>query len=180
MDSAFRGKISFFLQRGSVYRVLVTRLLLLLVLFSVQRIAFYFYNQSLFDQVSFSSISYMIYGGVQFDLVAILYFNLLYIVLLLLPFSFRYNKLYQKVLDVFFVVINSISFAMNSADIIYYRFSLRRTTFSVLKEFENESGHFGKMLSQFVFNYWYVSVFLALLIVLLVWFVKKTKVVHEF
>lgn len=176
MNDTFKDNIAFIWQKKSVFRVLALRLILLLFLFSVQRLAFYFYNHSLFDQVTLSSLSYMLYGGVQFDLTAILYFNLLYIVLLLVPFTFRYNKSYQKMLDVLFVFTNSVAFVMNSADVIYYRFSLRRTTFSVLKEFENESGHLMKMLSQFVFTYWYVTLFLVLLLSLFVWLVKKIPV----
>lgn len=176
MNDTFKDNIAFIWQKKSVFRVLALRLMLLLLLFSVQRLAFYFYNHSLFDQVTLSSLSYMLYGGVQFDLTAILYFNLLYIVLLLVPFTFRYNKSYQKMLDVLFVFTNSVAFVMNSADVIYYRFSLRRTTFSVLKEFENESGHLMKMLSQFVFTYWYVTLFLVLLLSLFVWSVKKIPV----
>jgi phosphoglycerol transferase MdoB-like AlkP superfamily enzyme len=176
MNDTFKDNIAFIWQKKSVFRVLALRLILLLFLFSVQRLAFYFYNHSLFDQVTLSSLSYMLYGGVQFDLTAILYFNLLYIVLLLVPFTFRYNKSYQKMLDVLFVFTNSVAFVMNSADVIYYRFSLRRTTFSVLKEFENESGHLMKMLSQFVFTYWYVTLFLVLLLSLFVWSVKQIPV----
>lgn len=155
-----------------VYQLLLYRLGLLLVLFSVQRVAFYLYNQSLFEGVSFFGFLYMLYGGVQFDVTAILYFNLLYIVLLLLPFKFRTNKLYQKSLDGLFLVSNIGALVMNSADVIYYRFTLRRTTFSVLNEFGNETGHLLKIISQFLITYWYVGLYT---IVMMVGFIVATK-----
>jgi phosphoglycerol transferase MdoB-like AlkP superfamily enzyme len=176
MKEWLKRDLSFVWQKGSVFQVLFYRLGLLLFLMSVQRLAFYFYNQSLFDKVTFSSLSYMMYGGVQFDLTAMLYFNLPYVVLLLIPFPFRYNSYYQKAINWLFVIANSLAFMMNSADVIYYRFSLRRTSFSVLKEFQNESSHLMKILSQFVFTYWYVTLFLILLLVVFVWAVRLVRV----
>ena len=168
--------LSFIVRSGSVFQLLIYRIALLFLLFSVQRLGFYFFNQQLFDKVTVASMAYMMYGGIQFDLTAILYFNLIFIVLLLIPFSFRTHIVYQKVLTWFFVVTNCLALVMNSADIIYYRFALRRTTFGVLKEFENESGHLLKMMSQFVFTYWYVSLFLVILVAIFIWLVKRVQV----
>ena len=167
--------LSFIWRKGGVFHVLTYRIFLLFIFFSVQRFAFYFYNRSLFDKVTFSSLSYMMYGGLQFDLTAILYFNLVFIILSLIPFVFRDREVYQSILTWFFIISNTLAFIMNSADVIYYRFTLRRTTFSVLKEFSGESGHWVKLLSQFVVTYWYVSFFLILLVISFIWLVHRVR-----
>jgi len=170
--------LSFVWQKGGVFQLLVYRILLLFFFFSIQRIAFYLFNQSLFDKVSFSTLMYMLYGGLQFDLTAILYFNIAFIVLSLLPFSFRTNRHYQKILTCFFVLSNSFAFFMNCADIIYYRFTLRRTTFGILEEFGNEKGHLLKIFGQFISSYWYVFLFLVISIIVFVWLINKIRIIE--
>src|SRR5690606_40043572 len=62
-----------------------------------------------------------------------------FILLMLLPFRFRYKAWYRKALMYIFVFCNGVGLAANISDIIYYRFTLRRTTWSVFEEFANEN-----------------------------------------
>ncbi len=145
------------------YFKLIARLVLAMLFYSILRIIFFTLNRDLFEQVTFVDYMRMALGGLKFDLVAMLYTNALFIILCIIPFKFRYNKAYQKTLEWIFIVCNSIALLANCADIAYFRFTLRRTTFNVFKEFQNETQGF-KLLGHFILTYWYIAVVFVLAI----------------
>ncbi len=147
----------------NTFLLLVLSFCILLFLYSIQRIGFYVYNNNLFPQVDASSLSYMLWGGVKFDVVAILYFNILFILLESLPIPFKYNLIYQKVCKWLFVVTNSIAIALNLADYAYYPFTLKRTTGTVVSQFSNESNIF-MLLFDFLIDYWYLLILFMVLV----------------
>lgn len=113
-------------------------------------------------------------GGLRFDISAILYLNALFILLMILPFNFRFNLYYRQVLRYLFLVINSLALATNVSDFIYYRFTLRRTTADVFRQFENEQ-NMGTMWMQFLIDYWYALVFWIVLVVIMVYLFNRIK-----
>ena len=74
-----------------------------------------------------------------------------------------------------FCITNGIALAINTSDIIYYRFTLRRTTFSIFSQFENESNLL-VLIPKFLVDYWYGTLFFILLMWLFVRVVKRMKV----
>jgi phosphoglycerol transferase MdoB-like AlkP superfamily enzyme len=151
----------------NIYWALVRSLVVVMVLYSVSRIGFYLFNTSFFPNLTFQRFVIIMGGGLRFDLSATLYSNSLFILLMILPFTFRFRNWYKNMVKWIFIITNSIAFAANTADFIYYRFTLRRTTLSFLNQFENET-NFGKLLFQFVFDYWYATLFFVFLVTLLV------------
>lgn len=151
----------------NIYWALVRSLVVVMVLYSVSRIGFYLFNTSFFPNLTFQRFVIIMGGGLRFDLSATLYSNSLFILLMILPFTFRFRNGYKSLVKWIFIITNSIAFAANTADFIYYRFTLRRTTLSFLNQFENET-NFGKLLFQFVFDYWYATLFFVFLVTLLV------------
>jgi phosphoglycerol transferase MdoB-like AlkP superfamily enzyme len=138
-----------------------------MVLYTLSRIGFYLFNAAFFPDMNVHRFLVIMAGGLRFDLAATLYSNSLFILLMLLPFTFRFADWYKIMLRWIFIIGNTIAFAANSADIIYYRFTLRRTTLSVLTQFENET-NLGKLFFQFLFDYWYALFFFLFLILLLI------------
>ena len=114
-------------------------------------------------------------GGLKFDTTAILYVNSLFILGNIIPFQFRENKRYQKVLFWIFVITNSIALFTNIADIPYYPFTYRRTTSIVFSQFKHEQ-NLGSLAFRFMFDYWYVVIFLALLVYALIWLYKRVDI----
>jgi len=151
----------------NIYWALVRSLVVVMVLYSVSRIGFYLFNTSFFPNLTFQRFVIIMGGGLRFDLSATLYSNSLFILLMILPFTFRFRNWYKSMVKWIFIITNSIAFAANTADFIYYRFTLRRTTLSFLNQFENET-NLGKLLFQFVFDYWYATLFFVFLVTLLV------------
>lgn len=156
----------------NTYLVLIYNLLLVYLLFSLTRVLFYLFNISLFPGISFSRILFMMFGGLLFDTSGILYTNLLYLLAMLIPFAFRYNRVYQSVFKYVFIVTNGVALVANCADIAYYKFSFRRTTASVFSEFGNE-GNILSLSVEFLAEYWYLLLIFIVMIVFLAWAYKK-------
>lgn len=116
----------------------------------------------------------IMWGGLRFDLTAVLYSNALLVVLMILPFKFRFEPWYKTIVKWLFIVINSLALATNIADSIYYQFTLRRTTLSVLSQFENEQNGFA-LFFRFMLDYWYALITWIVLVAILYFAQKRIK-----
>jgi phosphoglycerol transferase MdoB-like AlkP superfamily enzyme len=153
--------------RRNVYVALALQLGLCMLMFTVCRIGFYLFNASFFPDMTVGNFLRLEAGGLRFDLSAVLYLNALFILLMILPFNFRFNNYYQQVLKYLFLIINSLALATNVSDFVYYRFTLRRTTADVFQQFENEQ-HMGTLWFQFLIDYWYALLFWMVLVVIMI------------
>ncbi|MCB0281686.1 MAG: LTA synthase family protein [Calditrichaeota bacterium] len=81
---------------------------------------------------------YIFYGGLRFDLAGIFYLNAFYIIAILLPFSFTDSSLYRKFWQIYFTIMNTIGLALNFFDIVYFPYTLKRTTADFFTIFKNE------------------------------------------
>jgi len=160
--------------KGNVYVALTLSLLLVMSLYSLSRICFYFYNADFFQGMDVGRLFRILLGGLKFDLAAVLYINSLFILLIILPLTFRFKNWYQQILKWIFIITNSFALAINTADFVYYRFTLRRTTVSVFSQFENEQNGTA-LFFQFVWDYWYMVLFWIALIALLILGYQKVK-----
>lgn len=160
---------------GNIYVVLLLRMLLVYVAYTVTRLLFYLFNLNLFADVTFSELVKMLVGGLKFDTSAIIYTNILVIVLHILPFHFCYKKTYQKIVGYIFYFVNILAIIANMADTVYYRFTMRRTTTAVFTEFRNEENGVG-LFFHFMWDYWYVTLSALLLSALLVVAYRRIKV----
>lgn len=144
---------------------------LMLLVFTLCRLAFYLSNYNYFSDLNIGEILKIFYGGVKFDISALLYFNVLYILLALLPFKFRSSKIYNKILKWVYFVPNSIALFLNCSDITYYPFSLRRTTCIIFKEFGNDN-NIAQIFATAMVDYWYITLFFVGVMVSLVYLYK--------
>lgn len=161
---------------GNVYWALFLRLLLAMFLFLLCRIGFYLYNISYFPEMTPGNFFRILWGGFWFDLTAVLYINVLVLVLLIIPVDFRFRQGYQSVIKVIYYTLNGIALAVNVMDFIYYKFTLRRTTADVFNQFENETNLFS-LFFRFLFDYWYAVLFWVFLMWLMVKLYNKIKVI---
>ena len=72
---------------------------------------------------------------------------------MLFPLWLKEAHLWHKVQRWIFVVANGLAFAINLTDSVYYPFTMRRTTTSVFREFDNENNLGGIFLSA-VLDHW--------------------------
>ena len=161
--------------KGNIYLALFYRMALAMFLFSICRIGFYLFNQDSFQGISGGTWVNLLSGGLRFDLTAVIYTNALVILMLILPFEFRFNRIYQRVCSYLFFICNGAALATNVADFIYYPFTGRRTTADVFQQFENET-NMGGLFFRFLMDYWYALIFWIVLIILMVWLDRKIKI----
>ncbi len=160
---------------GNIYWVLFLRLMLAMLLFTLCRIGFYIYNTTYFPEMTVGHFLRIMWGGLRFDMTAVLYINALFILLHLVPFDFRFSSFYQAMLKYMFFILNGLGIAANLADFIYYKFTLRRTTADIFNEFEEGPGA-GNLFFRFLLDYWYVTVFAVGIYWLMVFLYKRITV----
>lgn len=132
----------------------VLDLLVAYLFFILARVAFLVENRTLFaDTLADGNLARIFRGGLLFDTSAIFYINALWLVLMLFPLWLKEARLWHKVQRWIFVVVNGLAFAINLADSVYYPFTMRRTTTSVFREFDNENNLGGIFLSA-VLDHW--------------------------
>jgi phosphoglycerol transferase MdoB-like AlkP superfamily enzyme len=142
--------------------------------YTVSRIGFYFFNLEFFQGMTANRVITIMLGGLRFDLTATLYINSLLVLLMTVPFQFRFTSGFRGVIKWIFLLTNSIAFAANTADFIYYRFTLRRTTISVLSQFENET-NLPLLFLRFLWDYWYAVIFWMAIVLFLFFFQRYIK-----
>ena len=161
--------------RFNEYRVLFYRILLAYLFYFVARILFYLFNSNLLKVERFSDFLSLCYYGIAFDTTAILYVNVLFIVLSILPFWINTNFKYQKFLFYLYFTLNLVAYATNFIDFIYYKYTFARTTIVALEIVKHETNK-SRLLFSFVLDYWYVFVLFIISSFLWIYLYKKIKV----
>ena len=154
--------------------VAASNLLLVMVLYTVSRLFFYWVNIDLYPNVSTQHLLEMLAGGMRFNLTALLYLNSLYLLLVLLPLpiKIRNHKAYICATNWALWVPNILGFIVNCMDIVYVRFTDRRTTCTLFTEFQNDD-NWASIIAQSAWQYWYVTLFGIALIALFIVLSRK-------
>lgn len=148
---------------------LLCNFLLVMAVFTLSRIFFFIANKSFYPGITTPHLLVLFKGGIEFDLSALLYINSLYMLMQLIPFQFRSNGIYQAAARWLFIITNSIALIINCIDVPFFRFTNRRTTWSIFSEFSHETaGSLFKIICNAILEYWYVMLFVAVAIALLV------------
>lgn len=161
--------------QGNVYVGLMLQLVLIMFLFTVCRLGYYFYNFSFFPETTAIGFLRILWGGLRFDLTAILYLNALILLLMIIPLDIRFHAVYQKIVKWIYFIVNGGALAANVMDTVYYPFTLRRTTADVFAQFENET-NMGSLFLRFFLDYWYALVFWIFLVWLMVKLYNRIRV----
>lgn len=151
-------KIKRFLTYNSFAPLLtvVWNLVLVYVVYFVCRIVFLLTNYSSFsDNLTAGHLMEMLRGGFLFDSSAIMYTNVLWIVMVLFPLHLKETPTYRKVCKWLFVVVNSLAVVMNLCDCVYFQYTSRRTTSTVFSEFSHE-GNLAGIFGTELIRHWYL------------------------
>ena len=115
---------------------------------------------------------YLCYIGLTFDTSAILYSNVLFILISLIPFKNYSSESFQKKMMILYFTTNLITYSTNFFDFIYYRFSQSRLTTRVFDILENETNKMS-LAGSFIYNYWHVFIFFFIMVFLWITFYRK-------
>ena len=155
-----------------------TNLLLVMAIYTLSRLFFYWVNIDLYPNVTAQHLWEMLLGGLRFDMTAMLYLNSLYLLLVLLPLPtpIRNHKTYISAAKWAFWLPNILGFIANCMDMVYVRFTDRRTTCTIFTEFQND-GNLTNIIGKSIAQYWYVTLFgIAMITLFIVCTRKKWEV----
>ena len=130
-------------------RWLLRPLLFVFIAYFIQRLLFIAVYWSNFSKLNLTDWLEFIFLSLRFDSSTIFSINLLFFVLLLFPFP--KGKFYFSFIKWFFIAGNWFFLAINMADIPYFAFNTRRTSFEVLV---NLSSDIKTQAPQLLFNFW--------------------------
>lgn len=143
-------------------------MLMVYVAYSVCRLEYVMENWSTLGSLLHNDMWEMLKGSLLFDTSAILYTNALYAVMMLFPLHYKENSMWQRVTKGLFIIINSLAIILNLGDSVYFRYTGKRTTMSVMQEFQNEN-NLGKVLGTEIISHWYLFL-LGFVMIAALWF----------
>lgn len=145
----------------------VWNIALVMVLYLLCRLVFTLENWSLFPGLDGGRAVYLFKSAFKFDLSAILYTSIIYIVMALLPLRCRGCRWYALTAKTLFVVPNFIGIVANLVDVAYFPFTGARTNATVFSEFSNEDNWVQIILPE-IARHWYLFLIgLAFLVALI-------------
>ncbi len=152
------------------YQLLVKRLSIALLLYSISRVVFALCNPG---TAIGGGITPFIYG-IRYDIAAIVILNSLFIVLHLYPTKLFFNKIYQNLLAFLFHFINNLALLFNYIDCAWFPYTQKRTTadFFTLLKTGNDAGN---NIGQYIVDYWYILLTWLISIFLGIFLYKKTR-----
>lgn len=157
------------------YKTLFLRLSIAYIFYFFARVLFYFYNSNMILIDSFQEFIYLCFVGLTFDTSAILYSNVLFILISLIPFKNYSTDKFQKRMMILYFSTNLITYSTNFFDFIYYRFSQSRLTTRVFDILENETNKMS-LAGSFIYNYWHVFIFFFVMVFLWIKLYKKIEI----
>jgi phosphoglycerol transferase MdoB-like AlkP superfamily enzyme len=113
-------------------------------------------------------------GGLMFDISAVVYINMLFILLHIIPLEIRYSSIYQSILKYLFFITNGFALAMNGMDFVYYRFVDKRATADVFQTFAQDDNN-SKLFFRFLIDYWPAALFIFFLWFLMIYLYSKVR-----
>ena len=153
---------------------LIWRLFVVMIIFSIIRLIFYTFNKSYFNEPDAGEILLLFLYGLRFDLSAVLLINLPVIFFSTIPFKFRSKKAFGFFVGSYFFIINSLAIAVNLIDVIYFRFTLKRTTADILN-YLSTGDDFAGLIPVFLKDFWYILLIWFAMIALLVFLAGKVR-----
>ena len=161
--------------RFQEFIALFYRIFLVYICYSICRILFIYFNNDITQIESFSELADLCYHGIRFDNVAIVYSNLIFILLSILPWKGTTLIAYQKVLFLVFLSCNTFFLSLNFVDLAYYRFNNNRLMSNFLEVVEFETNK-ATLFFHFIEVYYYLFILFFMMIFILAWAYKKVKV----
>lgn len=139
----------------------LTKFFTLLLIYSISRVAFYSFNYSFLTDFNY----WCFLEGIRFDASALVYINAP-ILILHLTHIYLQNKNFARFTNILFYAINIPFILLNNIDIIYYQFSMKRSSTEIFDLLSIPQDLFGIYID-YLFDYWYITLLSALQIYVL-------------
>lgn len=159
-----------------LWKVFVIRLGVMLLLLAISRWLLFVFNASNFPDLSVGEQFKLFFIGFRFDIWTLIIANLPFLVFYGLPLEFKYNKYYCKVIDIIFVITNSLSITLNLIDVIYYRYIDKRMTSELFGFMQHTDDNQGGLVKQFLVDFWFMVVVFIVFFIAIIILTRKTRV----
>ena len=156
---------------------LLYKLFILLALYFVSRPLFYFINLQAFSFDSMGDLIKIFFFGTRFDFTVVIYYNLLFILLYLLPFNFVHHKYYRRVWNILFYTGNFFLLLFNFIDCEYFKYTGKRTTADIFS-YILLSDDVKVLIPQFLKDFWYLAICFAVVVFGGVYLMNKRPFQH--
>ncbi len=156
--------------------LLAWRLLLVYLTLALCRIVFLIYNTEAIGHIARGETWDLIHGSLVFDTATVVYTNVLFIVLSLMPFRFRRNRIYRGAMFWYYIVANAVSAGVNLADAVYFRYTAKRFTADEI--FFSGNDNTAQLVFKFMGENWYMVLVFAAIVAMLVMLYGR-KIVPE-
>lgn len=141
----------------------IKRFLVVVFIYQLSRLFFYCFNKKIFTEITPD----VVIGGLRFDLSSLGYINLLFGLLHTFPGTLQNNTTYQKGLKFGFYTANLLFIATNFIDLEYFKFTGKRSTFSMITA-GGMGQEIGGLLVSYSIDFWYIP-FIFMLTAFLFW-----------
>lgn len=161
--------------RFSEYKILFYRLFLAYLFYFLARTLFYLFNKDVISVESVSEFLRLAFYGLLFDSSAIIYVNLLFLLLSLFPFWINTSKKYQKLVFWVYFLTNIPAYLLNFVDIVFFEYNRSRLTLNSWSLAQNEDNKF-QLLFGFLTRHWLVFLLFLISAILWIFLYKKVKI----
>ena len=96
--------------------ILTYRIFLVYVNYTICRLLFIYFNNDLLQINDFLQLTKLLYHGIRFDSMSIVYLNSIFILLSIIPFKINTSKIYQDLLIWIYFIFNGIGMLLNFID----------------------------------------------------------------
>ena len=148
------------------YIALFYRIFLVYLCYFFCRLMFVYFNNDLVHVKSIYQMAELCYYGLRFDNVAIVYSNVIFILMSIIPWKKTTHPLYQKLVFWIYLLCNGFFLSLNFIDFAYYRFNQNRLMNNFLEVIEFESNKIDLLLHLFWVYLHLIVLFFAMLYLL--------------
>ena len=160
----------------ALWKVFVIRLGVMLILLAISRWLLFIFNTGNFPNLSVGEQFRLFFIGMRFDVWTLIIANLPFLVFYGIPLEFKYNKVYCKVIDILFVITNTLSITLNLIDVIYYRYIDKRMTSELFGFVQHTDDNQGGLVTQFIVDFWFMIVVFVVFLFAIIILTRKTRV----
>ncbi len=154
--------------------ILIYRIFLVYINYTFCRLLFVYFNNDLLQIDNFLQLTKLLYHGIRFDSMSIVYLNSIFILLSIIPFKINTSKIYQDVLIWIYFIFNGIGMLLNFIDFEYYRFNLNRLMSSFLEAIESEPNK-SELILHYIFDYYHVLIIYLTFLFVWIFLYKMVK-----
>ena len=166
-----------------VYLVMLVRLLIALLFFSLSRLLFYLFNTQFFGDMDGIDLLEAFLGGMRFDISIVIILSAPFILMNTIPVPARSEKTWQLLALVSFYITNISGFALNMIDTVYFRFTSKRMTADIFSFIDAGEDDMMTLIPRFLIDFKWEFLSWVFLSMIFIWIssrirLKKKKIKH--